>query len=135
MSIALTAPATALEACQEGLLSLRSDGRFDMRDSALANELYGCRLDDWCVLAQGHHGDCDQNRQTDRAGGELPTFPREDVYLAAGVLWQAQLLPPAGCLYSGLKSSPTVRDKTSGASKLTLSRSQSSRPWTWRTPP
>lgn len=66
--------ATTLHGTYEGLLTLRTDGRFDVRDSDTANRLYGCPLDPHCILSTAHHGPCDHQRQTDLARGEQPIF-------------------------------------------------------------
>ena len=41
----------------------RTDGRYEVADTRPANERYGCKLDDWCILANGHEGDCNDDRE------------------------------------------------------------------------
>lgn len=45
-------------------------GRFDVTDSEQANAMFGCHLDDWCILPGGHPGLCCSDRETDLAGGQ-----------------------------------------------------------------
>lgn len=46
-----------------GRVSRRTDGRLEVADERGANEAYGCRLDDWCILVDGHDGDCNEDRE------------------------------------------------------------------------
>lgn len=46
-----------------GRVSRRSDCRLEVVDAEDANLAYGCRLDDWCILADGHDGDCNEDRE------------------------------------------------------------------------
>ena len=41
----------------------RTDGRLEVADTGPANDSHGCQLDDWCILANGHSGDCDEDRE------------------------------------------------------------------------
>lgn len=41
----------------------RSDGRLEVADNEKSNDLYGCKRDDWCILADGHQGDCNDDRE------------------------------------------------------------------------
>jgi hypothetical protein len=51
----------------------RADGRLEVADTAEANERHGCPIDDWCILAAGHDGDCHEDREMwDGAGVEYP---------------------------------------------------------------
>lgn len=45
-------------------LNARSDERWEVADTKRANELYGCPVDDGCVLAAGHTGGCDGDRES-----------------------------------------------------------------------
>ncbi|EPD84062.1 MULTISPECIES: hypothetical protein [Microbacterium] len=46
-----------------GRVSRRADGRLEVADERGANEAYGCSIDDWCVLVDGHDGDCNEDRE------------------------------------------------------------------------
>lgn len=41
----------------------RSDGRLEVADTAEANNQYGCVRDGWCILADGHTGECNEDRE------------------------------------------------------------------------
>jgi hypothetical protein len=41
----------------------RTDGRLEVADTGPANDRYGCQVDDWCILANGHDGDCNEDRE------------------------------------------------------------------------
>jgi hypothetical protein len=49
---------------------LRSDGRREVADTEQANELYGCTQEDWCILTNGHHGECWEDREVWAGLGE-----------------------------------------------------------------
>lgn len=42
---------------------LRSDGRMEVADTEEGNDLYGCKQDHWCILANGHDGECNEDRE------------------------------------------------------------------------
>lgn len=42
---------------------LRTDGRHEVADHAAADKAHGCQHDDWCILADGHTGDCCEDRE------------------------------------------------------------------------
>lgn len=44
-------------------LHRRTDGRLEVADTLQSNAAYGCSRDHWCILADGHDGDCDQDRE------------------------------------------------------------------------
>lgn len=44
------------------LTRLRADGRLEVADTEAANTAYGCKKDNWCILADGHAGDCNEDR-------------------------------------------------------------------------
>lgn len=46
-----------------GHTRLRSDGRLEVADTGEANDLFGCTRDGWCILTNGHEGDCDEDRE------------------------------------------------------------------------
>lgn len=54
-------------------LHLRADAREEVDDTAEANKAYGCLVDDWCILRDGHAGPCDEQRELypDLAGTEF----------------------------------------------------------------
>lgn len=45
------------------LVHRRTDGRLEVADTGPANDRYGCKIDDWCILTDGHQGDCDEDRE------------------------------------------------------------------------
>lgn len=44
-------------------LTLRTDGRWEVADEAEPDRIYGCTVDAWCVLCDGHSGPCDHYRE------------------------------------------------------------------------
>jgi hypothetical protein len=44
------------------MFALRPDGREEVADTTEANALYGCQLDDWCILRNGHTSHCNEFR-------------------------------------------------------------------------
>lgn len=44
-------------------LTLRRDGRLQVADTKNADQLYGCTLDHWCILRDGHAGNCNEDRE------------------------------------------------------------------------
>lgn len=62
MTVVRNTLATA-DARRAGHLRLRTDGRNEVADHAEANDRYGCTLDHWCILADGHTGGCDDDRE------------------------------------------------------------------------
>lgn len=46
----------------ERLIALRPDGRWEVANAAEADRRHGCRRDDWCILADRHAGDCNEQR-------------------------------------------------------------------------
>lgn len=44
------------------MLHRRTDDRCEVADTKEANALYGCPVDEWCILAKGHAGQCDADR-------------------------------------------------------------------------
>lgn len=45
------------------LTAYRRDGREEVADTGMANLLYGCEADGWCILRNGHAGDCCEDRE------------------------------------------------------------------------
>lgn len=41
---------------------LRQDGRLEVADTEQANRQFGCTRDGWCILVDGHRGDCNEDR-------------------------------------------------------------------------
>lgn len=41
----------------------RSDGFEEVADTFDANQRYGCTRDNWCILTNGHAGDCNEERE------------------------------------------------------------------------
>ena len=41
----------------------RPDGRPEIDDTGEASLLFGCLLDNWCILTNGHPGECDDQRE------------------------------------------------------------------------
>lgn len=50
---------------------LRTDGRYEVADTREGNEGFGCNRDDWCVLIDGHVGECEEDREV-WAGPDQP---------------------------------------------------------------
>ena len=55
-------PAAPLDV-STGFVRLRSDGRYEVADHEDANREHGCRVDDWCILANGHYGGGESERE------------------------------------------------------------------------
>jgi len=47
-------------------LSQRPDGRYEVDDSARGNAAFGCQRDGWCILRDGHEGECNEQREVNR---------------------------------------------------------------------
>jgi hypothetical protein len=45
------------------LMHRRTDGRLEVADTFDANQRYGCQKDGWCILTNGHNGDCNEDRE------------------------------------------------------------------------
>lgn len=54
-----------------GMTRKRSDGRLEVADHAEADDTYGCQRDSWCILADGHEGDCCDDREVWAGPDEL----------------------------------------------------------------
>lgn len=44
-------------------LRKRSDGRYEVADSFEADAAHGCERDHWCILSDGHEGNCNEDRE------------------------------------------------------------------------
>lgn len=55
-----------------GHLRLRADGRYEVADRGDADAAHGCTRDDWCILADGHSGDCADGSRESWPGPDTP---------------------------------------------------------------
>ncbi|WPH57851.1 hypothetical protein [Mycobacterium phage WXIN] len=45
------------------VLRRRTDGRLEVADNRQADTAHGCMRDQWCILAHGHAGECNEERE------------------------------------------------------------------------